>query len=102
MTRWKYADAFEAKAAAAAQRRVWRWKQREVQKEQRTMTEQRHSAFREAAKEQPTDEPRCPKCRGFNLPAPAKPSIEIDAHGRATCDECGHVWVLPDKQRLIP
>lgn len=36
----------------------------------------------------------CPKCDAVNRPT-ASPTIELDAHGRASCNQCGYGWTPP-------
>jgi len=44
------------------------------------------------------EELHCPKCKTSNLRPPAKPTIDVDNRGRATCDTCGEVWTVNLKE----
>lgn len=41
----------------------------------------------------------CPKCNDENKQPPAKPTIDVDDTGRATCDTCGQVWTINLKEK---
>jgi predicted RNA-binding Zn-ribbon protein involved in translation (DUF1610 family) len=47
--------------------------------------------FNQAVRQMRESELRCPGCKEVNIPG-RKKKIELDAHYRATCDNCGHVW----------
>lgn len=52
--------------------------------------------FDKAVRQLREAELRCFRCQAVNKPH-AKPTIELDAHNHAACNQCGHSWI-PSKE----
>lgn len=52
-------------------------------------------SFDQAVRALRESELECPACGAVNIPG-RSPTIELDAHRLASCNQCGHTW--PDKE----
>jgi transcription elongation factor Elf1 len=46
--------------------------------------------FERAVRQLYDSERHCPACGAFDLPSPAKPTLEREQNGSLTCCSCGH------------